>query len=163
MRTSKFSRNYSSKPYSKLKIYLLYLWLIPGVPIITFMAAFIIGANKHRDNNTLLDLMDYSADYTLPLLAFIGFLSWMWTVQALSQSLFVKTEKGIRINATGFAKNEFSFASVSEISVYRLFPFGSLINIKSPIGTNVRMFAILANVDTLKLQRFIGDNIIVKS
>jgi hypothetical protein len=164
MSSKKFWRNSSTQKYSRIKALLLHIWLIPGIPVGTTLLVILLG-NRRRygrdleERNPMLALLDYTSEYTFPVLVFTGFILWVWTVQALSQPLIIKTLSGISFNSSGFAGNQFSYASISKISVYRLFPLGCLLDIKSPIGTNVRSFAFMANINKEKLQAYLGDKI----
>lgn len=164
MDNTTFYRHSKLTPYSKVKASLLYIWLIPGVPIFTYMVILISGhrrryLNDDMSSNPTLDLLNYTSDYTLPFLIGLGVLLWLWTWLALSQPLVIKTKSKIAFNTLGFGVTEFSFGSINRIRVYSFQPLGCLLDIKSPIGSNYRAFAFMANIDRQKLQDFVGDDI----
>ena len=49
----------------------MYIWVIPGVPIGTFLGVYFLEARNRSDDELLLSLLNYRLDFTLIILFYL--------------------------------------------------------------------------------------------
>lgn len=130
--------------------------LIPATPAATFF--MLLPPRRFDSRSDITSRTDHIiADPTLFLIVTLsaGLLLWLWTVKSLSKPIFKLDQNGLKYCGYGFFYSQISFASVKTIKPYRIFPFGTLIDMKSSIGSNVRFFAFIARVKKPELREFL--------
>jgi hypothetical protein len=155
--SAKFWRNSSQTRPSRFVMLCKYILLIPATPIAVFIVLLPPRSSRSYNENRVNITDGILAEPTLflSITLLIGCLLWLWTVLALSRATFELNEKGIKYCAYGFFTEQISFASVEVIKPYRIFPFGTLIDMKSPIGSNIRFFVFVARVRKDQLREFL--------
>ena len=165
IRNAKFWRNSSENSPSRFIIVCKYLFLIPATPVVVFLG--LLPPRHYRsysdDRPHITDEILAEPTLFLTVTILVGCILWLWSSIALSRATFELNEKGLKYCAYGFFSKQISFASIKVIKPYRIFPFGTLIDMQSPIGTNVRFFAFVARVRKKQLSEFLkSTNIEVK-
>ena len=156
MQNRTFWRNSKQKRPSTLLVVFKYLLLIPATPAICLF--LIMPHRRYRYGDDYSHLYDeIIAEPTLFLILTLsaGFLLWLWTVRAQTKATFELSESGLEYCGYGFFNSKISFGSIKTIKPYRIFPFGTLIDMQSKIGSNVRFFAFVARVKKPELREFL--------
>ncbi|MEN8634117.1 hypothetical protein ABFV74_00075 [Pseudoalteromonas distincta] len=154
----KFWRNSSTEHYPMWKAFLMYIWVIPGVPIGTFLGVYFLEARNRSDDELLLSLLNYRLDFTLIILFGVGFILWVWSIRALSKPVFIIHQNRLYFYGYGFFKDDIALDSLQEIRSYNLGPLGHLIDFKSKVGITFRSFAFLSNINKSKLEKFFEES-----
>ncbi|XQF89630.1 hypothetical protein ACOBV8_12360 [Pseudoalteromonas espejiana] len=149
-----FWRNSSTEKYPKWKAFLLYIWVIPAVPIGTFLGVYYLELRNRSSNEPLMDFLTYRIDYTIFLLLSVGFLLWFWSVRALSKPVFKISKNRLYFYSYGFFKNDIDLNTLQEIRSYNVGPLGHLIDFRTKIGITYRSFAFLSNIKKDKLEKY---------
>ncbi len=153
-----FWRNSSTKEYPKWKAFLLYIWVIPGVPIGTFLGVYYLELRNRSSDEPLMDFLTYRIDYSLFVLLGVGFLLWLWSMRALSKPVFQINESRLYFYGYGFFKDDIDLNTLSEIRSYNVGPLGHLIDFKTKVGITFRSFAFLSNIKKNKLEKYFKDS-----
>lgn len=154
----KFWRNSRVNRSSLLVIALKYIVVIPLAPCV----AYLILTPRRRygrssDTTYIIDYIKQDPSLFLVVTLSVGALIWLWTIKAQLKPLFQLDTHGLKYSGLGFANSQISFASVSIIKPYNIFPLGTLIDMKSSIGSNVRFFGFVSRVDKQELRKFLAD------
>ena len=136
----------------------MYIWVIPGVPIGTFLGVHCLEARNRRDDELLLSLLNYRLDFTLIIFFGAGFILRVWSIRALSKPVFQIQQNRLYFYGYGFLKDELHLIRLQEIRSEKLGPLGHLIAFHSKVGITFRSFAFLANINKSKLEKFFEES-----
>lgn len=157
----KIWRNGKQEKIFFLKAVLMYVWLIPAIPIGVYGFAYYIDARGNKGGSksdyVLTSILNIEPTFTVLALSAIGFVLWIWSVKALTTPTFIISEDKLTLYSYGFLPDHLTLASLAEIRTYNLGPIGTLIDFKSKVGSNFREFAFLATVKKDVLQAALGD------
>ena len=153
MQNVRFWRTSTQTRPSVFVIFFKYLLLIPATPAATFIMLLPHrGYDSRSDRTSRTDAIIADPALFLIVTLLAGLLLWLWTVKSLSKPIFKLDQNGLKYCGYGFFYSQISFASVKTIKPYRIFPFGTLIDMKSSIGSNVRFLAFVARVKQPELR-----------
>lgn len=153
-------RNGKTKKIPLLKSILLYIWLIPAVPIETLRLApdldYTYNLLQRHPVYILTDLLTWNLTLSWILLSSVGAILWLITVKALTTPTLVLFEDTIVFYGYGFFPEKLSAHSLAKIHPYSLGPLGTLFDFKSTSGTNFRVFGLLAKINKAVLQECVA-------
>ncbi|MCU4676550.1 hypothetical protein N7931_13010 [Catenovulum sp. 2E275] len=163
----KYWRNGEVKQTISWKALFSYLWLVPTPAIVfTFIVLFSPkgapargqAASTKLDLNVLFERVLFIYEWLLV----IGIGAWIITFFIRLTPAFFIRDKLLHISTFGIS-SQYPLSGICKIKVYRLGPIGTLLDVKSSMGTNIRQFLFVTQVKKDSLRSYLApSNIVVE-